>query len=191
MVEFYIKDNTRYNYGRNRIEKYTEKELESTRPHWAGFDDLYVRISAVTVARHTDYATSHWSLLLHADNGKLIKVDLVMDCYRIIYGAEAPKPGYCVSVDKLPLEGDRTVTDVFELAFKLAKHNGVWRGKGVNPYSCQDFVLAFLDGFGMSDSQIFPYELRRTVTRWRPSLITEYNDSELKYFGLRVFVRGY
>jgi len=191
VIEFYIKDATKCHRDDARVTRYTEDLLLSTRPNWAGFGDLSVRISAVTVARHTDYARGHWSIFLHTDIGHLIKVDLVQDYYRVIYGADAPQVKNYVSVEKLSFVGLRTLNDVFQLVFSLATKFGAWRSIKVPPYGCQDFVIAFLSYFGVSDSQLFPYELRRTVSRWRPPLITEYNETELKVFGLRVFIRGY
>ena len=136
---------------------------------------LDMKIHFITVARHDDYFDGHWKLALHTDSGMLMHVDLVPLSYRLLFCVEDPMGSKPYHFEKLILKSHPAMRDVFDLMAKLPIHNG-GSGDAKEPYGCQDFALAFLSNFGLSDGQCFPYELRRTVTRWRPSLITENDD---------------
>jgi len=171
-----VKDLTGFQTSNLATMNFNLAELQSSAPHWAGFTRLDVRIFAISVIRGGDYTYSHWELMLHTAIGHLIKVDLLANTYRVLYGArfQALDPGdYC---GRLRLTHELTVRDVFEKVAYIARETGPWSNCASSMNNCQDFVVIFLANFGVTDSQLFQHQLRRFVLRFMPPLVTEYND---------------
>jgi hypothetical protein len=60
--------------------------------------------------------------------------------------------------ETLTLGSTKTLGDVIKSVAKLATNKGDWAG--IDQYNCQDFVVAFMIETGLSNSQIFAYELK-------------------------------
>jgi hypothetical protein len=117
--------------------------------------------------------------MLQTAIGHLIKVDLTpASGYRVLYGAFFREQTMEVSFETLMLPKERIVSDVFKTVAYLSRTRGPWTETPHHPNNCQDFVFRFLSYFGVTNSQLFPYELRRAVNRWNPPRITEYEDDE-------------
>ena len=175
-----------------RKRRYTLQELLFEFPNCGGFTNLDEKIYAMTVYRDDDRKTLHWELFLHTVNHKSIKIDQVQDGYRVLYGAGyIPRSG--MVAETLIMCSPRTFGDIFKPMLQIALLKGPWRGpvnaswraRSLFANTCHDFVVEFMIGFGMSASQIFPYELRNAVTRVRPPLITEYLDKYLLSTGFK------
>ena len=189
MNSIYVRD---FSSGGYMQEYFTPEEFLEEHSNVGGIHSyLNMKINFITVARHDDYANGHWSIILHTDSEMLIQVDLVPLSYRLFFYVNSPIESRPYHFENLILYSHRTVRDVIYLLVDLSIHNNRWAGNAKVPYDCQDFVLAFLSGFGLSDAQCFPYELRRTVTRWRPSLITECDEIERRVFNIHVLKEGY
>jgi len=175
-IDIFVKDLTGFQTSNSNSKYFKLEELQSAGSNWSGFRRPDVRISAVSVVRKGDASTDHWSLMLHTVIGHLIQVDLTPAMYRVIYGArfQVLEPDHYRGRLRLPHE--LTVRDVFEKVAYIARETGAWSNCESSMNNCQDFVVIFLANFGVTDSQLFEHQLRRTVLRFMPPCITEYND---------------
>jgi hypothetical protein len=132
--------------------------------------NLAAQINSLTVVRREDLQAAHWELFLHATNGGTIKVDLMSTAYRVLYGATIFL-GNGGSSESLTLAAPKSLGEMIEAVRQVGARRGDWTG--TDAYNCQDFVIAFMMQIGMSNSQIFKYELRRRATKHFPPTITE------------------
>ena len=128
------------------------------------------QINEMTVVRREDLQAAHWELFLHAASGATVKVDLMENGYRVLYGATI-LVGANATSERLRFGTARTLGQVITDVKEVAKEKGDWTG--TDTYNCQDFVIAFMKKIRMSDAQIFKYELRRVATKHYPPIITE------------------
>lgn len=172
---------------------FTPEELLRQYPDWAGFKNLDEEIYGITLVRNTEFAGAHWEVYLHVVTCNLIKVDLIMSGYRVIYGAIFPRRATTVYFEYFELDNElkRTVSDMFKFLVHLAILNGPWKGLAGLPYDCQDFAINYIRYLGVSDGQLFKYELRHIATRRFPPLITEYNDEKLRFDNCLVLEHNY
>lgn len=134
-----------------------------------GIGNLATVIRHMTIVRFDDIQAAHWEMYLEGD-GPCIKVDLMEAGYRVLYGVQI-RVGRDGSQDRITLSPTKTLGQVIRAVAEVAARMGDWTG--TENYNCQDFVILFMDTLGMSASQIFPYELRRAVTKHRPPVVTD------------------
>lgn len=127
----------------------------------AGFEDLSSLIQQVTITRRADLNDAHWEVFL-ACNGALIKVDLMMHGYRVLYGAALPV-GPAITSETIVLAAPQTLGAVLRAVSDVAEAKGNWTG--TDQYNCQDFAIALMLQLRMSTRRVFPFELRRAVTK--------------------------
>ncbi|WP_143133213.1 hypothetical protein [Pseudoduganella namucuonensis] len=128
---------------------------------FAGFEDLGSLVQAVTVVRRAELNDAHWELFLEC-NGTLIKVDLTMHGYRVLYGAALPVGG-AITSERIVLDTPKSLGIVLRAVSDVALAKGQWTG--TQAYNCQDFAIALMLEMRMSTRRIFPFELRRAVTK--------------------------
>jgi hypothetical protein len=126
-----------------------------------GFENLGSLIQNVTVVRRAELNDAHWELFL-ACNGTLIKVDLTMHGYRVLYNA-ALAGGANVTTETIALAPPQSLGMVLRAVSDVAEEKGNWTG--TDQYNCQDFAIAFMLKLRMSARRVFPFELRRAVTK--------------------------
>ena len=132
--------------------------------------NLDEQINEMTVVRREDLQAAHWELYMHGASGVIIKVDLMKDGYRVLYDA-AVMVGNAGTSERLTFKKPRTLGKIIRVVKEIGLDKGDWTG--TDDYNCQDFVIAFMRGIKMDDSQIFKYELRRVATKHYPPSITE------------------
>lgn len=144
------------------------KDLATNAPIPVG--NLADQINALTVVRREDVRDAHWELFLHTTAGGTVKVDLMQAGYRVLFGANLIV-GNGASSERLTLGVPQTLGQVIAAVQVVGNARGDW--SGTDAYNCQDFVLAFMRHIGLSNTQMFPYELRRKATKFYPPAITE------------------
>ncbi|MCK5817906.1 MAG: hypothetical protein KAH18_01375 [Psychromonas sp.] len=160
---------------------------ESYDPTYAGFTNLHEKIDQVFVYRQDDDSYAHWQVVLRTETSNFIKVDMNKGEYRLIYGADSTLPmGW--SLEQLtPPRFRRTFCDVFTVLVHLADDYGCWKEA---KYTCQTFIVGFLQRFSISSAQRFRYELADFVNRACPPDTTEYSDYHLQQFGMKVLIHS-
>lgn len=131
--------------------------------------NLATVINQISVYRFDDIQAAHWEIYL-ISAGPSIKVDLMEAGYRVLYGA-APRLGVDGTLETITLNPTRTLDEVIRAVAQIAAQRGDWTG--TDQYNCQDFVILLMRALGMSAREIFPYELRRAVTKHRPPVVTD------------------
>ena len=127
-------------------------------------------ITGVTIVRADDaLIDAHWETYFDG-SGPSVKIDLMRDGYRILYGA-APRVGPDGEANRIALNPQKTLNDLVVSVATVATDLGDWTGTA--RYNCQDFVVAFMTELGMSTSDIFRYELRRAATKRQPISVTD------------------
>ena len=142
------------------------KDVRDNKP----IQNLGDQIDGITIIRREDLQAAHWELFLHSTTGGIVKVDLMKDGYRVLYGA-AIFVGNGGTSERLTLDETRSLGQVIIDVKQVAAERGDWTG--TDKYNCQDFVIAFMKKIGVPNSQIFKYELRRVATKHYPPTITE------------------
>ena len=176
MVIIWVKDSTGFQTKKIGQMQYNALDFPLKHDTFADFQHLDVRMHAVTVIREYDRKISHWYMIFHTNINHLIKAELIPSGYRVIYGAKYPKIKDYRVVEKFHLPWQHTVRDIFSYIYEFACKFGCWELASPKPYGCKDFVIDSLKKFGVPDRYILPYELRKTVSRRFPPLITEYDD---------------
>lgn len=138
-------------------------------PGVLGLGNLASVIHQIQIYRFDDIQAAHWEIYLVGD-AHSIKVDLMEAGYRVLYGA-APRVGPDGTLEAITLNPTKTLGDVIRAVAYVATLRPNWTG--TDQYNCQDFVILLMAALGMSASQIFPYELRRAVTKHRPPVVTD------------------
>jgi hypothetical protein len=144
-----------------------------------GKQNLDKTVTSMTIYQMNDQRSGHWELYFEGDI-PLVKIDLMSDKYRILYGAkwavfaEGKDP---TTRDKVTFKAKATLRDVVQSATQVMVAKGNW--EGTETYNCQDFVVEFLklmsarigrDKFEYpSVSVALKYELRRYVMKNRPA----------------------
>lgn len=158
--------------GRN----YNLKDLLDDYPSYGHFTNLDEKITAMTVCRFHFGIDGHWEVFFHTVSGPLIKIDLTTQYYRLLYGAILFNYSYSDGTkQRFELNSQCTFQHVFEILIAVAATKGPW-----NPYSdfrkndCHDFVIEIMKCFGLSNSQILPYEFTNEALRRMDDLKTKY-----------------
>lgn len=141
-----------------------------------GKDNLDKNVSSMTIFQMNDMRNGHWELYFVGDDVPLVKIDLMQDKYRILYGArwaqfaEGKDP---TTRDKVSFKSKATLRDVVKCAVEVMTAKGDWTG--TDTYNCQDFVVEFLQQMSgkigrenikhPSVSIALKYELRRHVMK--------------------------
>lgn len=145
-----------------------------------GKDSLDKNVSSMTIYQISALRAGHWELYFEGDDVPLVKIDLMQDKYRILYGAkwaqfaEGKDP---TTRDKVSFKSKATLRDVVKCATVVMTGKGDWTG--TETYNCQDFVVEFLKQMGYiigreninhpSVSVALKYELRRHVMKKDPT----------------------
>ncbi len=179
MVSILVKDSTGFQTTKIGTIEYNALYFPLKHDTFADFQHLDVRMHAVTVIREYDKEQAHWYMIFHTNINHLIRAELIPDGYRVIYGADYPTVRDYMVVEKFLLPWQHIVRDIFSYIYEFAIEFGSWSlfSKRCKPYGCKDFVINSLKNFGVPDRYILPYELRKTVCRRCPPLITEYDDN--------------
>ena len=179
MVIIWVKDSTGFQTKKIGQMQYNALDFPLKHDTFADFQHLDVRMHAVTVIREYDKEQAHWYMIFHTNINHLIRAELIPDGYRVIYGADYPTVRDYMVVEKFLLPWQHIVRDIFSYIYEFAIEFGSWSlfSKRCKPYGCKDFVINSLKNFGVPDRYILPYELRKTVCRRCPPLITEYDDN--------------
>jgi hypothetical protein len=136
--------------------------LGATADHISGYADPDSKIASISVVRG-DHRTAHWSIFLHEVNGKIDKVDLIEDGYRILCGSMVQIPTSNAIVEPLPLKIQPTLGYVCKAVAYICGSKGAWTGN--RNYNCQDFVIIIMNLLGVPQDLIMPYRVRRTLTK--------------------------
>ena len=179
MTGIYVRDlsdkkrNYNYNFHWDG-DSYTVDQLLKEAPCFARFTNLDEPIKEMIVVRCDLRMLGHWETYFRTVTDVYIKVDLVQNCYRLIYDAVLPE-NFGLLLERFKLRSFCTFRDLFTILLDVASINGPWyQVTTVDKYDCHEFVIVFMKRFGRSNSEILPYELCNTVLRDRPPLITEY-----------------
>ncbi|MCK5817900.1 MAG: hypothetical protein KAH18_01340 [Psychromonas sp.] len=147
------------------------------KPDYAGFTNLDEEIGDLIVCRPNMLRGAHWTIYLTTITNNFIKLELLNNFYRIIYGAD---PDDILSgqwlTDRLEVQKTSTFWDVFKAFLEVA-----WFCGPLVPakYDCQHFVVEFLKKFGILHSKIRKFEIiSKALTACAP-LVTQYNEEEL------------
>ncbi|MCK5819888.1 MAG: hypothetical protein KAH18_11745 [Psychromonas sp.] len=161
---------------------YTVEALLKQAPHFAGFNNLNEKISWISLFMGGDRSCDHWEIFLYTSTNIAIKVDLIECGYRILYGTALPSARATKNnkFEWIALETPHTFRDVFKSTLQLAIRRGPWKRACLFKNTCQYFSIMFMKHFDLPDQQIFKYELKYTVNKAMPPLITEYNDIKLR-----------
>lgn len=143
-----------------------------------GQQALQNSITSLTIVRRGDMEDGHWEMYAQG-NGPIVKIDLMKDGYRILYGATLPPNN---------AEADETATNatlqqMVQCLVNVSAAKGDWTGTA--QYNCQDFVVAFLKELKLQGvvaanpgqiDKALKYELMRKVRKTRPD--TSWKDVE-------------
>lgn len=161
---------------------YTVEELLKQAPHFAGFNNVNEKIYWISIFMNGDRSNDHWSIYLHTVAELAIRVDLIECGYRILYGSGLPtaKDRKNNEFERIALNIPHTFGYVFKCVLQIAIRRGPWNKTSFFHNTCQYFSIMFMKHFDLPDHQIFKYELKYTVNKAMPPLITEYNDIKLR-----------
>ncbi|MCK5819017.1 MAG: hypothetical protein KAH18_07125 [Psychromonas sp.] len=171
-VSFYIADVTRekmyryFNFNPNWDGmNYSLEALLDDYPCYGRFTNLDEKITAMTVCRVSFNINAHWEVFFHTVTGPFIKVELSIKYYRLLYGAVFWD--YSNGSQQLfKLNSQCTFQHVFEILIAVAATKGPWNSySDFRKYDCHDFVIEIMKCFGLSNSQLIPYEASNEALR--------------------------
>ena len=158
--------------GRGKVSEETGKRLDAKKVTIASLDDplgdvglgeqskerigpkhLDRRVTKITIFKGALGPTAHWALQCEVTGGKKtkhMKVDLIADSYRILYGASQDTKDKVEFTPKAqPLLP--SVELVYRLFVEIAKEKGKWTGNKL--YNCQDFALEMLSRIPVDEEE--------------------------------------
>lgn len=107
----HVRDYTEFNRDTLQADYYAEKLLNEY-PYYAGFNNLDDELIHMVVHWCEDSMGSHWELFLKTKNEQYVKVDLMSQYYRFLFGADIDRDGKWEK-EIMMIPSTRTLRDVF------------------------------------------------------------------------------
>jgi len=143
------------------------------------FADPLTEMVNMTVLRYHDVRAAHWEVYFEdANGGNSTKVDLLATGYRILYGAAFRLPTVGKPTEeKFKLNPPPTLGYVYKAVACIAACRPKWKGSDdteiKDQYNCQDFAIMLMTMVGVPRDRLYPYRLRRMITKECTSLELE------------------